>query len=122
MSNCDFVAGGSLLDLAASKLALRAPARSAATALSQALDEGGPAGGIVSHRPALPLGQHSDVQTIFRHVDSAVREHLRIPSLLMRARAQATVRVWKIRLELQAHWRIGIQGGCGLPVATGRRS
>ena len=45
--------------------------------------------------------------------------HLRIPSLLMRARARATVRVWKKRLELQAHSRFAIRGGCGLPVATG---
>ena len=42
--------------------------------------------------------------------------------LLMRARAQATVRVWKKRPELQAHWRIGIQRGDGLPVAAGKRS
>jgi hypothetical protein len=36
----------------------------------------------------------SDVEAIFRHIDSAKREHshLRTPSLLMRARAQATVR------------------------------
>jgi hypothetical protein len=33
MSNCDFVAGGSLIHLAASRLALRAPAQRAATAL-----------------------------------------------------------------------------------------
>src|SRR5262249_983899 len=46
-------------------------------------------------------------------------EHLRNPSLLMRARAQATVRVWTKRPELQAHSRIGIRSGCGLPVATG---
>src|SRR6266581_9266089 len=34
-----------------------------------------------------------------RHIDTAKGEHchLRIPSLLMRARAQATVRVWKMR-------------------------
>src|SRR5262249_49854733 len=58
-----------------------------------------------AHRRALLLGQTDDVQTILRHVDSAKREHLRNPSLLMRARAQATVRVWKKRLELQAHSR-----------------
>jgi len=39
--------------------------------------------------------------------------------LLMRARALATVRVWKKRLEHQAHSRSDIRGGCGLPVATG---
>jgi hypothetical protein len=39
--------------------------------------------------------QHHDVEAIFRHIDSAKREHshLRTPSLLMGARAQATVRV-----------------------------
>ena len=35
MSNCDFVAGGSLIDLATSRLALRAPALRAATALTR---------------------------------------------------------------------------------------
>ena len=57
-------------------------------------------------------------------IDTAKREHchLRIPFLLMRARARATVRVWKRRLELQAHSRIEIRGGCGLPVAAGGRS
>jgi hypothetical protein len=35
VSNCDFVAGGSLIDLAASRLALRAPALRAATALTR---------------------------------------------------------------------------------------
>jgi hypothetical protein len=39
--------------------------------------------------------------------------------LLMRARALATVRVWKKRLEHQAHVRSAIRGGYGLPVATG---
>src|SRR5262245_10691136 len=86
--------------------------------VSQPLDERGPATGVIRHRTALLLGQHHDVQTIFRHVDSAKREHLRIPSLLMRARAHATVRVWKKRLELQAHSRIRIRSACGLPVAT----
>jgi hypothetical protein len=45
--------------------------------------------------------------------------HLRAPSLLMRARALATVREWKKRLERQAHLRSIGRGGCGLPVATG---
>ena len=91
---------------------------------AQLLDQLGPAGGVIGHRRALLLGQHHDVQTILRHVDTAKRKHchLRIPSLLMRARAQATVRVWKKRLELQAHSRFGIRSACGLPVATGRRS
>jgi hypothetical protein len=84
-----------------------------------ALDERGPATGVIRHRTALLLEQHHDVQTILRHVDSAKREHLRIPSLLMRARAHATVRVWKKRLELQAHSRTQVRSDCGLPVATG---
>jgi ABC-type uncharacterized transport system substrate-binding protein len=45
--------------------------------------------------------------------------HLRIPSLLMRACARATVRVWKKRPELQAHSRFAIRGGFGLPVVAG---
>jgi hypothetical protein len=59
-------------------------------------------------------------QAVLRHVNAAIGKlfHLRIPSLLMRARAQATVRVWKNRLEHQAHSRSDIRGGCGLPVAT----
>jgi hypothetical protein len=82
----------------------------------------GPTGRVIAHREVLLLRQHHDVQTILRHVDSANRLYLRIPFLLMRARAQATVRVWKKRPELQAHWRTGIRNGCGLPVATERRS
>jgi hypothetical protein len=48
-------------------------------------------------------------------------EHLGQPfgrRRLPRRRA-ATVRVWKKRLELQAHSRIVIRSACGLPVATG---
>jgi hypothetical protein len=113
MSNCDLVAARSLIDLAASRLALRAPALRAATALTR------------PNRPAqrLPCGRHgvpTDVTAGPNHVvDSAKREHLRTPSLLMRARAQATVRGWKKRPELQAHSRFDNRGGCGLPVATG---
>jgi len=112
MSNCDFVAGGSLIALATSRLAFRAPALRAATALTR------------PNRPAqrLPCGRHAmpTAQTIGPNdvVDCAKREHLRNPSLLMRARAQATVRVWKKRLEHQAHSRSDIRGGYGLPVAT----
>src|SRR5689334_12592171 len=81
----------------------------------------GPTSRVIAHRESLLLRQHHDVETLFRHVDVTKREHrhLRIPSLLMRARTQATVRVWKKRPELQAHSRFGIQGGSGLPVATG---
>ena len=113
MSNCDLVAARSLIDLATSRLALRAPALRAATALTR------------PNRPAqrLPCGRHgvpTDVTAGPNHVvDSAKREHLRTPSLLMRARAQATVRGRKKRPELQAHSRFGNRGGCGLPVATG---
>jgi hypothetical protein len=91
---------------------------------AQLLDQLGPTDGVIAYRRALLLGQDHDVQTIFRHIDTAKRErcHLRIPFLLMRARAQATVRVWKKRLELQAHVRFTNRGDCGLPVATGVRS
>ena len=89
MSNCDVGAGGSLIDVAASRLALRAPALRTATALTA---RNGSARGLPCSRyvvpPAVAVGP-SDV------VFSAKRERLRNPSLLMRARAQATVRVWK---------------------------
>src|SRR5262249_16011893 len=80
----------------------------------------GPAGCVVTHHKEPPLRQHHDVQAVLRHVNAAKREHghLRIPSLLMRARALATVRVWKMRLEHQAHSRFDIRGGCGLPIAA----
>jgi hypothetical protein len=113
MSNCHLVAEGSLIVLATSRLALRAPALRAATALTR------------PNRSAqrLPCGRHAVPTPVTvgptNVVDYAKREHLRNPSLLMRARAQATVRVWKKRPELQAHSRIEIRGGCGLPVATG---
>ena len=87
---------------------------------AQPFDQLGPAGGIVTHRKEPALRQHHHVQAVLRHVNAAIGKlfHLRIPSLLMRARAQATVRVWKKRLEHQAHSRSDIRGGCGLPVAT----
>jgi hypothetical protein len=53
--------------------------------------------------------------------DWRCRRRFRIPLLLMRARAQATVRVWKKELELHAHWRFDIRKGCVLPVAAGER-
>src|SRR5258706_15386430 len=88
---------------------------------AQPYDQLGPAGCVVTHRKEPPLRQHHHIQAVLRHVNTAKREHghLRIPSLLMRARALATVRVWKKRLEHQAHSRSDIRGGCGLPVATG---
>ncbi len=91
---------------------------------AQPLDQFSPTGGIVRHRRAFLLGQDYDVQPILRHIDTSEREHchLRIPFLLMRARARATVRVWKKRPELQAHSRIRVRNACGLPAATGVRS
>src|SRR5262245_18461585 len=94
MSNCDLVAGRSLIALAASRLALRAP----------------------TLRHAVPTAVTVGPNNV---VVYAKREHLRIPSLLMRARALATVRVWKKRPEHQAHSRSDIRDACGLPVATG---
>src|SRR5215470_6610490 len=84
-------------------------------------DQLGAAGRVITYRKEPPLRQHHHVQAVLRHVDTAKREHghLRIPSLLMRARALATVRVWKKRPEHQAHSRFDIRDGCGLPVATG---
>src|SRR5262249_10501090 len=69
----------------------------------------------------LTSGLETIVEHLLRHIDSAKREHghLRTPSSLMRARAQATVWVWNKRPELQAHSRFTIQDGCALPVATG---
>ena len=91
---------------------------------AQALDQVGPTSRVITCRGALLLGQNHHVQTILRHIDAAEREHshLRIPFLLMRARAQPTVRVWKKRPELQAQLRFGNRNDCGLPVATGVRS
>jgi hypothetical protein len=112
MSNCDLIAARSLIDLVASRLALRAPALRAATALTR------------PNRSArqLSCGRHA-VSTVAAAdpidvVGCEPREYLRNPSLLIRARAQATVRVWKKRPELQAHSRTTVQSGCGLPVAT----
>jgi hypothetical protein len=112
MSNCDLVAARSLIDLATSRLALRTPALRAATASTR------------PNRSAqqLPCGRHGVPTAVTAGpndvVNSAKRELLRTPSLLMRARAQATVRVWKKRLERQAHSRSNFRDACGLPVAT----
>jgi hypothetical protein len=113
MSNCDLVAARSLIHLAASRLALRAPALRAATALTRP-DE--PAQWLPCGRHGVPTAVTAGPNNV---VNSTKREHLRTPSLLMRARAQATVRGWKKRPELQAHSRFANRGGCGLPVATG---
>jgi hypothetical protein len=58
------------------------------------------------------------MQPFLRPIDTAERQHF----LLMRARAQATVRVWKKRPEPQAQLRLAIRNFCGLPVAAGARS
>ena len=87
---------------------------------AQLFDQLGPAAVIITHRRASLLGHDHDVQTILRHINAAKREHchLRIPFLLMRARALATVRVWKKRPEHQAHSRSDIRDARGVPVAT----
>ena len=91
---------------------------------AQPYNQLGPTGRVVAYRKAQPLGQQQNVQTVLRHINATKGKlcHLRIPSLLMRARAQATVRVWKKRLEHQAHSRRDIRDGCGLPVVTGATS
>ena len=88
---------------------------------AQPYDQLSPTRRVVADRKARSLGQQQNVQAVLRHLNASKRKlcHLRIPSLLMRARAQATVRVWKKRLEHQAHSRCDIRGGCGLPVMTG---
>ena len=62
---------------------------------TQLLDELCPTGRVIAHRRTLLLRQHYNIQTLLRHIDTAKgrRSYLRIPFLLMRARAQATVRV-----------------------------
>jgi hypothetical protein len=79
MSNCDLVAARSLIALAASRLALRAPALRAATALTR---PNGSAQRLHSDRHAVPTAMTVGPNKV---VDYAKREHLRKPSLLMRA-------------------------------------
>src|SRR5829696_4021941 len=76
---------------------------------------------VVGDREPCGLRQQQHVEPVLRHVDSteALLYHPRVPSLLMRARALATVREWKKRLEHQAHSRPCHRGGYGLPVVTG---
>src|SRR5262252_7993507 len=71
-----------------------------------------------------PAGSDRYVQTIDRNIDPDIVRfaHLRTPSLLMRARALATVRVWKIWLERQAHPRSNSQDAHGLPAMAGAGS
>src|SRR6478735_5381409 len=95
MSNCHLVAGRSLIALAASRLALRAPALRAATALTRPKRsaQGLPCGrhGVptavtvspnhvvanhcVERGKAFLVWQRHNVQTVLRHIDSAVGEH-----------------------------------------------
>ena len=76
----------------------------------------------------LPLPRKKAPNPIDQHVGRRVRMR-RIMLAMSQEKlgfalglAQATVRVWKKRLELQAHSRFRIRSACGLPVATGRRS
>ena len=63
---------------------------------AQPCDQFSPTGGIVAHRRASPRAAPRR-PAILRHVEAPIGEHchLRIPFLLMRARARATVRVWR---------------------------
>jgi hypothetical protein len=108
-------------DDAAFVTAARLEANGAEAHTLQPRDEGVPARPVVRDREPLALRQHGDIETVLRHVDSTIGKlyHPRVPSLLMRARALATVREWKKRLEHQAHSRPVNQGGHGLPVVTG---
>src|SRR5215204_4197261 len=88
---------------------------------AQPPDQRAPACLVVGDREACALREQQHVEPVLRHVDSteALLYHPLVPSLLMRARALATVREWKKRLEHQAHSRPCHRGGYGLPVATG---
>src|SRR5215471_12731949 len=76
---------------------------------------------VVGDAKSAPTGSDCYVQTIDRNIDPDIvrRAHLRTPSLLMRARALATVRVWKIWLERRARPRSDSQDAHGLPVMAG---
>src|SRR5215472_12447268 len=84
--------------------------------LRQSSDQLSPAGRVVGDTKTAPSGSDCYVQTIDRNIDSDIVRfaHLRTPSLLMRARALATVRVWKIWLERQAHPLSNSQDAHGL--------
>jgi hypothetical protein len=66
-----------------------------------------------AQQSALPVIGYLSVRSSENYLVEALRRGL------TDTRAQATVRVWKKRLELRAHSRFGIQSACGLPVATG---
>jgi hypothetical protein len=57
-----------------------------------------PASRVVGDTKTAPAGPDRDIQTIHRHINPDIESfaHLLTPSLLMRAHALATVRVWKI--------------------------
>jgi hypothetical protein len=80
-----------------------------------------PAGCVVGDAKSSPTRSDCYVQTIDRNIDPDIVRlaHLRAPSLLMRARALATVRVWKIWLEHRARPRSDSQDAHGLPVMAG---
>ena len=73
----------------------------------QSSEQLSPAGGVVGDAKSSPTGSDCYVQTIDRNIDPDIVRlaHLRTPSLLMRARALATVRVRKIWLERRARPR-----------------
>ena len=56
----------------------------------QPYDQLGPSRGVVADRKAQPLRQQQNVQTVLRHINATKGEfcHLRIPTLLIRARAR----------------------------------
>src|SRR6516162_5548859 len=87
----------------------------------QSSDQLSPAGRVVGDTKTAPSGSDCYVQTIDRNIDPDIVRlaHLRTPSLLMRARALATVRVWKIWLERRARPRSDSQDAHGLPVMAG---
>jgi hypothetical protein len=87
----------------------------------QSSEQFSPAGYVVGDAKSSPTGSDCYVKTIDRNIDPDIVRltHLRTPSLLMRARALATVRVWKIWLERRARPRSDSQDAHGLPVMAG---
>jgi hypothetical protein len=75
----------------------------------------------VGDTKSAPAGSDSYVQTIDRNIDPDIVkfDHLRTPSLLMRVRALATVRVGRIWRERQADPRPNSRDAHGLPAMTG---
>jgi hypothetical protein len=88
----------------------------------QSSEQLSPAGCVVGDAKNSPTGSDCYVQTIDGNIDPDIVRlaQLRTPSLLMRARALATVRVWKIWLESRARPRSDSQDAHGLPVVAGR--